>query len=42
MSVKSFSEFVKDQKETDKRPNQKPNEGIDKTASDSITRTELE
>lgn len=42
MKIKKFSEFVKDGKETDEKPNQKPNEGGDVTASDSIIKTGLD
>ena len=42
MSIKRFKDFVKDGKETDKKPEQKPDDGGDKTASDSIIRTGLE
>ena len=40
--IKKFSEFVKDRKETDKKPNQKPDEDGDKTAVDSIIKTGLD
>lgn len=40
--IKKFSEFVKDRKETDEKPNQKPNVGGDVTASDSIIKTGLD
>lgn len=40
--IKKFSEFVKDRKETDEKPNQRPNEGGDVTASDSIIQTGFE
>lgn len=42
MAIKKFSEFVKDRKETDEKPNQKPNDAEDKTASDSIIKTGLD
>lgn len=42
MKIKKFSEFVKDRKETDEKPNQKPDDGDDVTASDSIIKTGLE
>ena len=41
MSIKTFQDFVKDKKETTKKPNQVPNQG-DAAATDSNVKTNIE